>query len=78
MFFIKIHLIDSHAWLPSVMVSMEGKVASFGIRAQMWWVCSNNGAECNRLLVSETQINLQTHIFFWYLVSTKALTRIKQ
>lgn len=30
MFFIKIYLIDSHACLPSVMASMDGKVASFG------------------------------------------------
>lgn len=46
MFFIKICLIGSHACLPSVMVSMEGKVASFeGIQAQMWWVCSNNATD---------------------------------
>lgn len=32
----------------------------------MWWVCSNNGAICNRPLMSETQINLQIQLFCSY------------
>lgn len=79
MFFIKIYLIGSHACLASVMVSVEGKMASFGgMRALMWRLCSDNGAERNRLLVSETQINLQIQISLLLLLSTMAPTPTKQ